>query len=76
MKRALLALLALASSLAAVFLTLTWRMRAAMPYNSEGRHFDAAQAVVYHEQAVAIYAALALSGWALAALAAWGAFRR
>jgi hypothetical protein len=38
--------------------------RARLPYNSEGRYFDASEGVVYHSQAVIIYglmSALALA---------------
>ncbi len=75
MKRGLLVALAIMAGLAAFLLTWLWRVRAALPYNSEGRYFDPTEAVVLHEQSVAIYAGLALTLWAIAGFAIWGAFR-
>ena len=50
-----LALIALAALLARL-----WLQRAALAYNSEGRYFDAAEGVVYTDDAVAVYGLMAL----------------
>jgi hypothetical protein len=36
--------------------------RAVLPYNEEGRYFDAEASVVYHQQAGAVYGMLAVIG--------------
>ena len=38
-----------------------WNSRRLLPYNEEGRYFDAASAVVLHEQSVGAYGVLALT---------------
>ena len=49
---------------------LLWNGRRALSYNSEGRYFDPEQVMVLHEQAVAIYGAMALL-LGLAGMALW-----
>jgi hypothetical protein len=70
-------LLAMATLMSAVTLLLArlWFQRAALPYNAEGRYFDAAHSVVYDQGAVGVYAILAaLFALAAAATLLW-AFR-
>lgn len=59
--RVLLLLAALAALVAAGFSAFIWAERRALPYNAEGRFFDASTATVFHEQSVAVYAILAAS---------------
>ena len=74
MKKAVtLAVAVTASALALLLGGLSIR-RAALPYNEEGRYFDAAQSVVYTDGAVVTYGLLALL-CAAAALWAWSAWR-
>jgi len=49
--------------------------RARLPYNSEGRYFDAETSVVYQDGAQSAYGALALCSLALA-VALWFGFSR
>lgn len=70
--RGLLLLAALAALVAAGFSAFIWAERRALPYNAEGRFFDANTGTVLHEQSVAVYAifaaGLALAGAGLLAL--------
>ena len=52
-----------------------WQTRRGLPYNEEGRYFDAEQAVILHQQSVPVYAALALVLLALSALSGFIARR-
>ena len=65
----LLLALAVVAAAAGAWLTSLWRHRAGLPYNAEGRYFDAAEAVVYREQAVAIYGGFAALAWIIAVAA-------
>ena len=71
----LLLSVAVVAGAAGALLTSIWRQRAALPYNSEGRYFDAAGAVVYQEQAVAIYGGSAALAWIIAVAAVVWALR-
>ena len=57
--RGLLIVTALAVLAAAGFSAFIWAERRALPYNDEGRFFDASTATVFHEQSVVVYAILA-----------------
>lgn len=50
-----LALVALAALLARL-----WLQRTSLSYNSEGRYFDAAEGVVYTDDAIAVYGLMTL----------------
>jgi hypothetical protein len=56
----------------AVLLGSLWLRRARLPYNEEGRYFDAAHSVVYSDRAVTLYGLLAaLFGMAAVAAGLW-----
>jgi hypothetical protein len=59
-KKAALLALALCLSAAALLFTRLWLYRASLPYNGQGRHFDAAHSVTYDDGAVLVYGLLAL----------------
>lgn len=52
-----------------------WNARRALPYDQQGRYFDAANMIVLNEQALIAYGALAL-GLAVIAAVCWMASRR
>jgi hypothetical protein len=63
---------AVTASAAVLILGTLWLGRAALPYNEEGRFFDATHSVVYTDSAVLTYGLLtALSGLAAVAAAIW-----
>ena len=71
-KKPLSLLAAVALSAAALLLGVTAVRRLLLPYNEEGRHFDAAAGVVYEDGAALVYALLAALALAAAAAAvAW-----
>lgn len=70
MRKTMLRVAALASLTAAGYCVGCWNARRALPYNEQGRFFNANSAVVLHEQAVTIYGSLAL-GLAVFALTFW-----
>jgi hypothetical protein len=49
---------ALLLTTAALLLARLWLQRLSLPYNEEGRYFDAAHGVVYDEGAIAVYGVL------------------
>ena len=53
-------------AISAIGLTILWWQRNVLPYDEQGRYFDAAESVVYQEQAAAVYAVLALASMLLA----------
>lgn len=55
MKKALLTATALLLTATTLLLTRLWLQRLALPYNEQGRHFDAAHSVVYDESAITVY---------------------
>jgi hypothetical protein len=57
-KKAILLATAALLSAATLLLARLWSQRASLPYNEEGRYFDAAHSVVYDEGAVGVYATL------------------
>jgi hypothetical protein len=59
MKKAASLATALIASTLALLLASLWLRRAALPYNEEGRYFDAAHSVVYTDGAVGTYGLLA-----------------
>jgi hypothetical protein len=69
-KAASFSLTAVLAGLTALF-ALTWRNRAALPYNSEGRFFDASDSVVYHDSSVVSYAVMTLFFAAMTAVSAY-----
>ncbi len=76
-KAASLATAVIASALALLLGSL-WLHRASLPYNEEGRYFDAAHSVVHSDSAVTLYglvAALFAVAAVAAALWAWKAWR-
>ena len=65
----------LAVTLLALVLTRLWLVRAALPYNEEGRHFRVEDAVVVDEGAILVSRLLALLCWFVVALLAYGTYR-
>lgn len=62
-----LAVFAVAAAVPAAWLTVVAMVKARLPYNEEGNHFDGL--VVHHEGAAVAYGALALVLWGVAVLA-------
>lgn len=62
---------AVAVGVAAALLSILTLQRYQLPYNSEGRYFDAASSVVYKQQAVEVFFLIALFGWLLTAALAY-----
>jgi hypothetical protein len=60
----------------ALFSASLWLHRASLPYNEEGRFFDAADSVVYTDSAVTAYVLLTLLFAALACAAIVSVVRR
>ena len=56
MVRALLFTASALLLLASITMTMVWLGRARLPYNQEGRYFDAQTGVVLHEQSVSLFA--------------------
>lgn len=72
MKKAASLATALVAATLALSLAGLWRGRARLPYNEEGRYFDAAHSVVYTDGAVVTYGSLAvLFGAAAIAAGLW-----
>lgn len=69
MRRAALLTVAAVLTAAALLLGLLWLQRLTLPYNEQGRYFDAANSVTYDDGAVLVYGLLALLFALLAMLA-------
>ncbi len=57
--------------LAATLTANLWIERAQLPYDSQGRFFDADQAVVFHEQSVIALGAVTVLLYAIGILGLW-----
>ncbi|WP_394730557.1 hypothetical protein [Altererythrobacter sp. GH1-8] len=57
-------------ALASIGSAIMWDRRRDLPFNSEGRYFDAASGTVVDQQSVLAFAALAIT-FALLAFASW-----
>ena len=75
MKKAASLATALIAFTLALLLGRLWLRRAALPYNEQGRYYDAADSVVYTDGAVATYGMLAILGGAAAVAAILWAWR-
>jgi hypothetical protein len=74
-RRSLLTATAALLTVAALLLGRLWLQRLSLPYNEEGRHFDAANAVVHDETALAVIGMLTALFAILAALSIFLASR-
>lgn len=50
-----------------LFSTVEWVNRSTLSYNESGRYFDSSTGIVWHEQAVFVYAALSMVSFLLLA---------
>jgi hypothetical protein len=74
-RRALLTAAAALLTVAALLLARLWLQRLSLPYNEEGRYFDAANAVVHDETALTVIGMLTALFAVLAALSIFLASR-